>query len=69
LTLGADRPIDERQWYADLLQAFRQSFPGHPQLAMHIGLVVRQVQDLDEVYLANLKVEDEIDLTDLLERS
>ena len=69
LTLGADRPIDERRWYAGILQEIRKSFPEAPHLTMHIGLVVRTVQNLDDVYLESSPGADEIDLTELLQGS
>lgn len=69
LTLGTARQVDERQWYAGILQEIRKSFPEYPQITMHIGLVVRNVANLDEVYLDALVGEDEIDITEQLDRS
>jgi hypothetical protein len=69
LTLGTGRQVDERRWYADILQAIRRSFPGDPQVTMHIGLVIQRVQDLDEIYANALAGDDEVDLTELLERT
>jgi hypothetical protein len=67
LTFGTDRAIDERQWYSGLLTAIRQAFPEHPQMTMHIGLVVQNVSNLDEMDAQNSLNANEIDLTDLLE--
>jgi hypothetical protein len=69
LIFGTDRRIDERQWYSGILQAIRQSFLEHPWITRNIGLVVENVQNLDEVYLHFPSGEDETDLTELLERS
>jgi hypothetical protein len=70
LVLGTThRNIDERRWYADILQALRQAFSDHPSIVMYIGLVVQNVRDLDDLYLRFPLSEDEEDLTELLERS
>jgi hypothetical protein len=69
LTLGTDRKIDDRRWYADTLQEIRRAFPEAPQITMQIGIVVQKVTNLDEVYLNSMAAEDEFDLTLLLERS
>jgi hypothetical protein len=69
LVFGTDRKIDERQWYAGILQEIRQSFADRPWITMNIGLVVENVQNLDDVYLHFPGGEDEVDLTELLERS
>ncbi len=69
LVFGTDRTINERQWYAGILQELRQSFADHPWITMNIGLVVENVQNLDDVYLHFPGGEDEVDLTELLERS
>jgi hypothetical protein len=69
LVFGADRPIDEKLWYAGILESLRKTFADHPSVVMHIGLVVENVRSLDDVYLRFPSDEDEDDLTDLLERS
>jgi hypothetical protein len=69
LMFGTERGIDERQWYSGILQAIRQAFSDQPWITRNIGLVVENVQNLDEVYLHFMGGEDEIDLTELLERS
>lgn len=69
LVFGTDCKIDERQWYSGILQAIRQSFADHPWITRNIGLVVENVQNLDDVYLHFPGGEDEVDLTELLERS
>lgn len=66
LTLGTDHPVDDRRWYADTLQQIRQSFPDYPHITMHLGLVIRKVQNLDELYWDVASTEDEIDLTNYL---
>jgi hypothetical protein len=68
LTFGTDRDIDERRWYAGILQEIRRSFPEYPQMTMFIGLVIRKVRNLDEIYMNTFAGEDEIDLTELFER-
>jgi hypothetical protein len=68
LTFGTDRKIDELEWYSGLLEEIRRSFPSFPQITMNIGLVVKTVNNLDEIYLNHIVAEDESDLTELLER-
>jgi len=69
LILGTDRQIDERQWYSGLVQAIRRAFSEQPWITRNIGLVVENVQNLDEVYLHFSSEDDEFDLTELLDRS
>lgn len=69
LVFGTHRPIDERQWYAGIFQAIRQAFSGEPWLTGNIGLVVENVQNLDDVYRHFSTDDDEYDLTEMLERS
>ncbi|MBV8233774.1 MAG: hypothetical protein JO329_27665 [Planctomycetaceae bacterium] len=68
LTFGTVRDIDERRWYAGILQEIRRSFPEYPQMTMFIGLVIREVRNPDEIYTNALVGEDEIDLTELFDR-
>jgi hypothetical protein len=69
LTLGTDHPIDERRWYSDTLDEIRRAFPESPHFTMHIGLVIRKVASLDDVYLFSAGSEDELDLTGMLQHS
>ena len=69
LRLGTDHPVDERQWYADVLQEIRHAMPGAPYITMHISLVVRKVKSLEDIYWDLTDSEDERDLTDMLNRS
>ncbi len=69
LVFGTDRGIDERRWYVGILQAIRQSLSDHPWMVRNIGLVVENVENLDEVYLHFSGGENETDLTELLERT
>jgi hypothetical protein len=69
LIFGTHHQIDERKWYSGILQAVRQAFSEDRWIAMNIGLVVENVQNLDDVYLHHPGGEDEIDLTEMLERS
>jgi hypothetical protein len=69
LVFGTDRGIDEREWYAGILQSIRQSFSDHPWMTRNIGLIVENVENLDEVYLHFSGGENESDLTELLERT
>lgn len=68
LTLGTDRPIDPSRLYADIIAEIRRQFPDFPQITYHIGLVIRRVGNLDEVYIEGAGAEDELDLTLMLER-
>ena len=60
LVFGTDRRIDERQWYAGILQSIRSAFSDHPGITRNIGLVVEHVANLDDVYLHFAGVEDEV---------
>ena len=68
LLLGTDQSIDSGQLYADSLQEIRRSFPEDPQFTMHVGLVIRKVQNVEEIYYDSIAGDDEIDLTELFER-
>ena len=68
LTLGTDRPIDEKRWYAGVLQSIRRAFNSTPEVMMYLGLVIQRVEGLDDLYASFLLGEDEVDLTELLER-
>ena len=67
LTIGVDRQVDELRLYADTLREIRESFPESPQFTYHIGIVIRRVDDLDEIQFEPTAAEDEVDFTDLLE--
>jgi hypothetical protein len=67
LVFGTDRQIDERQWYSGILQAIRRTFADNPWIIRNIGLVVENVQNLDQVYIHFPSDDDEVDLTDILE--
>ena len=69
LVFGTDRRIDDRQWYAGIFQSIRQSFSDSPWVTKNIGLVVENVQNLDQVYLHFPSDDDELDLTDMLHAS
>jgi hypothetical protein len=69
LIFGTDRQVDERQWYAGIIQAIRRSFKDSPWITSNIGLVVENVQNLDDVYRHFPSDDDEFDLTDMLEPS
>jgi hypothetical protein len=68
LAFGTDRSIDQSRLYADIIAEIRRQFPDFPQITYHIGLVIRRVGSLDEVYLEGAGAEDELDLTLMLER-
>jgi hypothetical protein len=68
LTLGTDRTVDELRWYSDTIDEIRRAFPEFPQITMQIGLVIRKVRSLDDVYLDSVG-EDERDLTEMFERT
>src|SRR3954471_10910405 len=69
LRLGTDRTIDQDRWYADTLQEIRKSFPDFNQITLHINLVVRKVQNLDEIYWDYGDGESELDMTEMLEQA
>jgi hypothetical protein len=68
LIFGTDRQIDERQWYSGILRAIREALADYSWMTRNIGLVVENVRNLDEVYLESPVGEDEVELTELLER-
>lgn len=68
LNFGTVCRIDERQWYAGILQSLRQAFSDQLWVVMYIGLVVEKVHSLDEVYLRLPLGDDEEDVSELLER-
>lgn len=61
-----DRSIDDRLLYGQIFREIHQTFPDFPEITMHIGLVIRRVGNLDDVYLDSAGGEDELDLTELL---
>jgi hypothetical protein len=69
LVFGADRLIDEQQWYSGIFEAIRQAFATEPWRMRDIGLVVENVQILDDVYRQFSVDDDRYDVTDLIERS
>jgi hypothetical protein len=69
LVFGSDRQIDERQWYSGILQTIRRAFSENPWITRNIGLVVENVQNLDQVYLHFPSDDDEFDFTDMLDLS
>ncbi|QEH33376.1 hypothetical protein OJF2_18770 [Aquisphaera giovannonii] len=68
LRVGTDRQIDDRRWFADAMNEIRQAFPEDPTITYFIGLVVRKVKNLDEVYWDTSDSEDAQDMTELLNR-
>jgi len=71
LVLGTTKPIDGTKWYAEILERLRKSFndTGQPWATWNIGLVIRWVRDLDQVYLDFKVADEEEDVTGLLESS
>src|SRR4051794_10104331 len=50
LLLGTNRTLDELKLYTEILNEIRAAFPDDPYFTMHVGLVIRRVQNPDEVY-------------------
>ncbi len=71
LIVGTTRPIEGSKWYAEIMSRLRASFDaaGQPWATWNIGLVLRSVRDLDQVYLEFRIGDDEEDVTGLLESS
>lgn len=69
LFLGTLHEVDGFRWHAGIHQSLRQAFADHPWIPMNISLVIQKVRKLDDVYYDFPLAEDELDLTDLLERS
>jgi hypothetical protein len=69
LVLGTTRPVDGSRWYSEILSRLRESFDaaGQPWATWNIGLVIRSVRDLDQLYLGFRIADDEEDVTALLE--
>jgi hypothetical protein len=68
LNVGITRAIDRRMIFAGILQDIRNAFPGSPEILSHINLVVRHLDNLDEAYDQLIVAEDEVDISELLER-
>jgi len=62
------RAIDKELIFGGILQEIRNAFPGSPEVLSHINLVVRHLESLDEAYAHLIVAEDEVDISDLLER-
>jgi hypothetical protein len=68
LNFGVTRAIDKKLIFGGILQEIRNAFPGSPEVLSHINLVVRHLESLDEAYAHLIVAEDEVDISDLLER-
>ena len=68
LTVGTDRPVDDKRWHREIRGAIKAAFPDDRFLLQHIGLVVRQFPRIDDVYWDAALGEGEVDITDLLDR-
>ncbi|WP_165245267.1 hypothetical protein [Paludisphaera soli] len=69
LILGTTRKFDDSRWYSDILDRLRASFTeaGDPYATWHVGLVIRSIEDEDQLY-SNFRVnDDEEDVTETLE--
>ncbi len=69
LSIGSDRPMDRSRWFRGILDAIDSAFPDDPYVSQHVGIVIRQVARLDDVYWDAAIGEGEVDITDLLERT
>jgi hypothetical protein len=71
LTAGVDCPVDKSLLFAAIIRELRQEFSDSPGFVMQIGLVIRKVSKLDDVYyqdsLGSLNGDEELDLTDMLQ--
>jgi hypothetical protein len=66
LQVGSDRPIDERQWHAGIMNAIRREFVDIPSITSKLVLVVRNVDKPERIYYEMIVGEGEIDITELL---
>ena len=66
LTFGTAHSVDDRRLYADTFAELRQLSPDYPQMTMHLGLVIRKVNNLEDAYL-EIGAEGDLDITDMLE--
>jgi hypothetical protein len=69
LTFATTKAIDRLAWFSGLREEIRRAFPSFPEILMFISLVIETVSSLDEAYCRGSFGEDDIDLTDLLERA
>ena len=69
LTFRSDHPIDEKMVYSAILDEIRAAFPEFPHFAYHITLVIRTVQDLNELSFESLGGEQELDLSEMFARA
>ena len=63
LTIGTDRSIDDRGLYSAVLDEIERSLPEIPHINDHIGIVIRNVRNLDDIYLEAIGEGDELDLS------
>ena len=69
LVVGSVRPLDPNRWHPQIREAIKRAFPEDPYMIDHIGLVVRQVPDVDDLYWKMGIGDGEVDITDMLERN
>ena len=65
LNVGVNRPIDSQDWYVGIQQALQDEL-GYVPSFIQLGIVVRQVDDLDAFYDQIPVDDDDFDLTDWL---
>ena len=68
LMFNTTEPIDELQLYKEFFEEVRRLFPNDPFIAMHLGLVIRQVLSDDELDSYAYWSETQEDITYLLNR-
>ncbi|WP_165066031.1 hypothetical protein [Paludisphaera rhizosphaerae] len=69
LVLGTTKDVDGSRWYSDILARLRESFTqaGDPYATWHVGLVIRTIENEDQLYSSFRVNDDEEDVTDFLE--
>lgn len=69
LVLGTTKDVDGSDWYSNILARLRESFSqaGDPYATWNVGLVIRTIEDEDQLYSSFRVTDDEEDVTDFLE--
>ena len=69
LTFGTTQKIDELEWYSGLLEEIRLAFPDFPHIVLYVGIVIKVVDNLNDLYgYSSLNGDEMTDLSEYFER-
>lgn len=66
ITVGSVRPVDSYRWHAGIKREIRETFGAQTSSGTQNVLVIRNLENLDQIHDHRYLDEDEIDLTDML---